>query len=150
MPVGLTFAGRGYDDTQLLSFAWAFDHARNHRIVPPRTPELAPIQWHTTGLGTANTLTLSVEALATKPQDGQVRIQVTVTTDAEEISVSINGVQHAGRVTDRGYLVEASVPEEEHTRIHSEWRGGYGSVIVVVARNGNQVVGDFSVVGGVA
>jgi amidase len=59
-------------------------------------------------------------------------------------------VQHSGRVTDRGYLVEASVPEEEHTRIHSEWRGGYGSVIVVVARNGNQVVGDFSVVGGVA
>jgi amidase len=150
MPVGLTFAGRGYDDTQLLSYAWAFDHARNHRIVPPRTPELAPIQWNTTGLGTATTPILFVSALAAKPHDGHVLIQVTVTTDAEEISVSINGVQHAGRVTDRGYLVEASVPEEEHTRIHSEWRGGYGSVIVVVARNGNRVVGDFSVVGGVA
>lgn len=150
MPVGLTFAGRGYDDTQLLSYAWAFDHARNHRIVPPRTPELAPIQWNKTGLGTATTPILFVSALAAQPHDGHVLIQVTVTTDAEEIAVSINGVQHTGRVTERGYLVEASVPEEEHTRIHSEWRGGYGSVIVVVARNGDQVVGDYKVVGGVA
>jgi amidase len=150
MPVGLTFAGRGYDDTKLLSYAWAFDHARNHRIIPPRTPELAPIKWHKTGLGTATTPILFVAALAAKPHDGHVLIQVTVTTDAEEIAVSINGVQHTGRVTEQGYLVEASVPEEEHTRLHSEWRGGYGSVIVVVARNGDQVVGDFSVVGGVA
>jgi amidase len=150
MPVGLTFAGRGYDDTKLLSYAWAFDHARNHRIIPPRTPELAPIKWHKTGLGTATTPILFVAALAAKPHDGHVLIQVTVTTDAEEIAVSINGVQHTGRVTEQGYLVEASVPEEEHTRLHSEWRGGYGSVIVVVARNGDQVVGDFSVIGGVA
>ena len=29
MPVGLTFAGRAYDDSRLLSLAWAFEHAAN-------------------------------------------------------------------------------------------------------------------------
>ena len=42
MPVGLTFAGRAYDDTNLLSFAAAFEATGNKRLVPPRTPPLAP------------------------------------------------------------------------------------------------------------
>jgi len=29
MPVGLTFAGRAYDDSRLLGLAWAFEHAAN-------------------------------------------------------------------------------------------------------------------------
>ena len=150
MPVGLTFAGRGYDDVSLLAYAWAFDHAKNHRIIPPRTPELEATQWHKTGLGTATPPMLFVAALASQPQDGNILIHVVVTTDAQELSVSINGVQYLGHMTEQGYIVDASVPEEEHNRLHSEWRGGYGSVIVVMARNGDQVVGDFSVVGGVA
>lgn len=38
MPVGLTFAGRAYDDNQLLSLAAAFESTGNRRVVPPRTP----------------------------------------------------------------------------------------------------------------
>lgn len=41
MPVGLTFAGRGYDDTTLLTLAAAFEATGTRRTEPPRTPRLA-------------------------------------------------------------------------------------------------------------
>ncbi|MCI8212362.1 amidase [Pseudomonas sp. S25] len=40
MPVGLTFAGRAYDDSNLLRFASAFESTGSKRLIPPRTPEL--------------------------------------------------------------------------------------------------------------
>ncbi|MDT5065848.1 MAG: amidase [Mycobacterium sp.] len=40
MPVGLTFAGRAYDDTALLVLAAAFEATGNRRTAPPRTPAL--------------------------------------------------------------------------------------------------------------
>lgn len=40
MPVGLTFAGGAYSDTELLRLATAFERIRPRRTVPPRTPEL--------------------------------------------------------------------------------------------------------------
>jgi amidase len=40
MPVGLTFAGRAYDDTALLSLAAAFEATGARRAAPPRTPPL--------------------------------------------------------------------------------------------------------------
>jgi amidase len=150
MPVGLTFAGRGYDDIQLLSFAWAYDHARNHRIVPPRTPELSATVWTSRPGSGEKVPALQVAAHVSEAVDGFVPIQVTLTTDAREVSATVNGQACQLSVTETGCKTVVLVPEEEHTRLHSEWRGGYGSVIVVMARNGDQVVGDFSVVGGVA
>ena len=38
MPVGLTFAGRAYDDSALLTLASAFEATGSKRKVPPRTP----------------------------------------------------------------------------------------------------------------
>jgi amidase len=40
MPVGLTLAGRAYDDTALLRLAAAFEATGARRTVPPRTPPL--------------------------------------------------------------------------------------------------------------
>ena len=40
MPVGLTFAGRAYDDTALLALAAAFEATGVRRTGPPRTPPL--------------------------------------------------------------------------------------------------------------
>lgn len=40
MPVGLTFAGRAYDDTALLALAAAFEATGERRTAPPRTPPL--------------------------------------------------------------------------------------------------------------
>ncbi|MFV6030586.1 amidase [Streptomyces sp. NPDC056264] len=41
MPVGLTFAGRAYDDNALLSLAAAFEKTGSRRTLPPRTPRLS-------------------------------------------------------------------------------------------------------------
>ncbi|MFE7525469.1 amidase [Kitasatospora sp. NPDC057542] len=41
MPVGLTFAGRAYDDNALLTLATAFEATGSRRTVPPRTPRLS-------------------------------------------------------------------------------------------------------------
>ncbi|WP_087945035.1 amidase [Pseudomonas lactis] len=43
MPVGLTFAGRAYDDSALLRFASAFEATGSKRMIPSRTPPLAAI-----------------------------------------------------------------------------------------------------------
>ncbi|WP_295488094.1 amidase [uncultured Pseudomonas sp.] len=40
MPVGLTFAGRAYDDNALLRFAAGFEATGSRRMIPPRTPAL--------------------------------------------------------------------------------------------------------------
>ena len=40
MPVGLTFAGRAYDDNALLALAAAFEATGDRRTTPPRTPPL--------------------------------------------------------------------------------------------------------------
>ncbi len=42
MPVGLTFAGRAYDDNALLGLAAAFEATGHRRVAPPRTPRLTP------------------------------------------------------------------------------------------------------------
>jgi amidase len=41
MPVGLTFAGRAYDDSALLRYAAAFEATGSRRVPPPRTPPLS-------------------------------------------------------------------------------------------------------------
>ncbi|WP_195840613.1 amidase [Arthrobacter sp. BL-252-APC-1A] len=40
MPVGVTFAGRGWDDNALLRFGAAFEASGSRRTEPPRTPRL--------------------------------------------------------------------------------------------------------------
>ncbi|BDV31851.1 amidase [Microbacterium terricola] len=42
MPVGLTFAGRAYDDSALLQLAAAFEATGVRRTAPPRTPRMNP------------------------------------------------------------------------------------------------------------
>ncbi|MFJ6015773.1 amidase [Streptomyces sp. NPDC092952] len=48
MPVGLTFAGRAYDDNALLRLAAAFEATGRRRAEPPRTPRL-PVGGRTDG-----------------------------------------------------------------------------------------------------
>jgi len=150
MPVGLTFAGRGYDDTNLLAFASAFDRAHIGRIKPPRTPELPAKVWESRGGDASPQPALIVEATAGLAANGIIPIHIEIRTDATEVSVTVNGISVTGTATESGYTVDTAVPEEEHARLHSEWRGGYGSVVIALARTGDVVSGGFTVVGGVA
>jgi amidase len=150
MPVGLTFAGRGYDDTNLLSFASAFDRSHVGRIEPPRTPELPANTWVSRGGDRSPQPALTIDATAGLATNRVVPIHIEIHTDATEVSVAVNGIPVTGIVTESGFVVDTTVPEEEHVRLHSEWRGGYGSVVVALARTGDVVTGGFTVVGGVA
>ena len=150
MPVGLTFAGRGYDDTNLLAFASAFDRAHIGRVPPPRTPEVPASGWVTRGDAGSDQPSLTVISTTGPVVDGMVAIHIEIRTDAADVSVTVNGAQVSGVATPSGFAVDTVVPESEHTRRHSEWRGGYGSVVVAMARTGDVVVGTFTVVGGVA
>jgi amidase len=150
MPVGLTFAGRGYDDTNLLSFAAAFERAHSGRIEPPRTPELPAYAWVSRGGDASPQPSLTIDGTSGLPTNGVIPIHIEIHTDAAEVSVSVNGIAVPGTVTESGYTVDTAVPEEEHSRLHSEWRGGYGSVVVALARTGDVVTGAFTIVGGVA
>jgi amidase len=159
MPVGLTFAGRGYGDSNLLAYAWAFDHQRNRRITPPRTPEIAGMAWNERAGApapqTPRALELTLNATLGEASNGMVPIHVEIMTDAAAVAVTVNGVAVAGEPTPTGFVADALVAEVEHTRLHSEWRGGYGSVVVALARSAQvqvqgQVTGTYTVVGGVA
>lgn len=160
MPVGLTFAGRGYDDTNLLGLAWAFDHQRNRRIAPPRTPELEEPQWVSLPNGEIHdSMTqakhdapeLSMNVVLGEALNGMIPVQVELITNAAEVAVTVNGVPVAGEATSVGFVAQTLVTEAEHNRIHSEWRGGYGSIVVALARLARaRVVGQYAVVGGVA
>lgn len=150
MPVGLTFAGRGYDDTNLLAMASAFDRRLIGRVPPPRTPELEGLVWVDRGATSEVTPTLSLAVSVGEATNGQVSIHIDVNTNASQVAVSVNGVPCVGEVTPTGFSVEATVPESEHSRLHSEWRGGYGSVVIAMARSKGGVVGDYAIVGGVA
>lgn len=152
MPVGLTFAGRAYDDTNLLAFAAAFDAQRNRRVAAPRTPELAQPTWfgREKGAGVAEGYPLKMVASASAAVDGLVTIHVELETSAAEVSIAVNGVSISCTPTPNGVTATTQVPEFEHTRVHSEWRGGYGSLVVALTRTGSDVAGEFAVVGGVA
>ena len=52
MPVGLTIAGKPYDDELLLRIGLAIEAQRQRRTTPPRTPALPPTEW--TRLATAD------------------------------------------------------------------------------------------------
>ena len=150
MPVGLTFAGRGYDDTNLLAYASAFDRAHIGRVPPPRTPEIPTSGWVTRADAGSAQPSLTVISTTGPVVDGMVAIHIEIRTDAADVSVTVNGARVSGVATPSGFAVDTVVPESEHTRRHSEWRGGYGSVVVAMARTGDVVIGTFTVVGGVA
>ena len=149
MPVGLTFAGRAYDDTSLLALATAFDAASNRRVAPPRTPELEPTRWSTKA-SAAEGHPLELLASASAAVDGYVTLSGEIFTDATQVAITVNGVSIVCQETSNGFSFSSRVPEAEHTRVHSEWRGGYGSLVVALARTSSGVVGGYCVVCGVA
>jgi amidase len=142
MPIGITFAGRAYDDTQLLRVAYAFEQTGKRRCAAPRTPPLAddgdlsaPRALPTTPLPT---LKLAAD-LSAMDNDGMVKITVSGSVDSDpplaHLEVWVNG--KALHVTRDGASFYATVrlPFETHYALHSRWRGPYGSLVTALARD---------------
>lgn len=150
MPVGLTFAGRGYDDNALLAYAWAFDDYRSRREAAPLTPELNAPLWCGTPGSSNTTPSLTVKAHTGKALHDLIPINIVIHTNASEVAVSVNGHYLTAEKTSDGFVASTEVPAAEHERIHSTWRKPYGSIVTVLAREGQNVVGTFVVVGGIS
>lgn len=151
MPVGLTFAGPAYGDSELLCLAWAFEHVRVRRFAPSFTPELPRCVPTPTENRTEPQLTLNVHSELGSEVDDTVEIVVRVATNAAEIAVFVNGESLVVHPAAAGFTAHCLVATLEHERIHSEWRAGYGSVVVVTAASSDgQTLGAYAVVGGVA
>ena len=131
MPVGLTIAGRAYDDSALLAFAWAFAAAGDRRATPPRTPELptAAPMGPSTGEGTC---TLEVDS-SVEGDLVRLRIRVSAPDDVAEVRLRVDGNE-----VEPG--TDVTVPAAEHAVRHSEWQAPYGSLVVATVRTASGAV----------
>ncbi|WP_419693892.1 amidase [Mesorhizobium muleiense] len=157
MPVGLTFAGKAYDDTRLLRLAGDFERFGQRRSRPPRTPELpddvffARHNASMPGETPPPTVALAAETRHAGDQD-----EITVTLDVAgtgietSVKVHVNGEPIRMQRTGARFTGRAVVPAKEHERIHSVWRGVYGSIVTAVVRpEDGRATGAYVVTGGI-
>ncbi|KRC59438.1 amidase [Agromyces sp. Root81] len=159
MPVGLTFAGRAYEDSKLLGYASAFEASGRRRMAPPRTPVLPTDALDRPNRGAAGSATaIEVELHATKGPVGadgltEIAVEGLVSgyADGFTVDLSVDGVAVAAEPTDSGFRAVVVIAADRHYRLHSHWRGPYGSLVVVTVRDrSGSVAGRWTVVGGVA
>ncbi|RWB13746.1 MAG: amidase [Mesorhizobium sp.] len=158
MPVGLTFAGKAYDDTALVRFAGDYERATQRRTVPPRTPALADDVF-AEGRGSAGgagdaplALSLGAETIDAGDTD---EIAITLQIDAGEIGpvvvkVHVNGEPVIMQVDGNRYTGRLVVPAAMHQGFHSVWRGSYGSIATAIVRlPDGRAAGAYTVTGGI-
>lgn len=161
MPVGLTIAGRAYDDTRLLRFAADFDRTARLRVAPPRTPELPDDvfqEQRPAGPSSAGALSVTIAA-ETKMLDGgfdevlaRVELISNAPVDATGVTVKIHINGMPAEITTNGlaWTARQKVPAAEHKAIHSVWREPYGSIVTAVIRLADgRGAGAFAVTGGI-
>jgi amidase len=161
MPVGMTIAGRAYDDEELLRFAGEFDRAARLRTRPRRTPELAGDIFaarsfkQRTGAGIR--IAIDAETHSVDQVFDEVMVQVELHSEdpidmaGATVQIDVNG--EPAEIMGDGPLYKArrAVPCEEHRKIHSVWRKPYGSIVTAVIRLADgRSAGAFAVTGGIA
>ncbi|MBZ9918271.1 hypothetical protein LB517_14495 [Mesorhizobium sp. BR1-1-12] len=160
MPVGLTFAGKAYDDERLLRIAGDYERSTRRRTRPPRTPELADdvFSRRPTQAGNGEAPALAIKLAAETRDSGdqdEIVITLDLPVDATEtehacIKVHVNGEAVAMRRAGARLTGRAFVPAAEHQRIHSVWRGPYGSIVTAVMRlRDGRSAGAYVVTGGI-
>ncbi|TJW58142.1 MAG: amidase [Mesorhizobium sp.] len=155
MPVGLTFAGKAYDDTALLMIAGDYERATKRRTAPPRTPALADDVF-AAGSGVRRgasdapfALKLTAETVPAGDTD-----EITIALEIERaepetvVKVYVNGEPVIMRAGGNRYTGRIVVPAATHQGFHSVWRGSYGSIVTAIAKSPDGIVGGAYVVTG--
>ncbi|MBZ9763183.1 amidase [Mesorhizobium sp. CA8] len=153
MPVGLTFAGKAYDDVVLLRIAGDYERATKRRTIPPRTPPLADDVFD--GRGAASrvgdaplTLALTAETARSGATD-EIAIALEV-GDAAVVKVHVNGEPVSMQGNGNRFTGRVIVPATTHQGFHSVWRGSYGSIVTAIVRSPDgRVGGAYTVTGGI-
>ncbi|GLS39245.1 hypothetical protein GCM10010869_48420 [Mesorhizobium tianshanense] len=157
MPVGLTFAGKAYDDAKLLRLAGNFERFGQRRTRPPRTPELPDdvfaVRPAARRPGEAPPLTVMLAA-ETRHVGGKDEITITLDlSDGAEsagVKVHANGEPVDMQRTGAHFTGRVLVPAATHKAVHSVWRGSYGSIVTAVVRlEDGRVAGAYAVTGGI-
>lgn len=146
MPVNITFAGRAYEDPELLGYAYAFEQATKRRISPP----LGALETDDAGRGARHEqgtakLDLSVSLQTTNLGGGKIKIDISGTiaggTD-REIQIFVDGKQAwRDKVATESWRVTL-----EHTPVRQE-RLGWDlkplppkkAMVIVVARSQGEI-----------
>ncbi|MDY0872794.1 amidase [Dongia rigui] len=146
MPVGLTFAGKAYDDSNLLRYAYAFEQSGQRRKAPPRTPALP-----TDSLaGTPRTRPQNVPALSLKADLTDGTIVIEGKTDAADLRLFVDGLAVTATRTGTAFACRLPVSPEKYRITHSEWRAPYGSIIIAIAGGADQLpTARYCVAGGI-
>ena len=162
MPVGLTFAGKAYDDVALLRLAGDYERATRRRTVPSRTPALADDVF-TGGTGRAALdaaggapLALALTAATTHAGDTD-EIAIALEFDAGAalgeaavVNVHVNGEPVLMQAGGNRYTGRVVVPASTHQGFHSACRGAYGSIVTAVVRlPDGRGAGAYAVTGGI-
>ncbi|RWE72117.1 amidase [Mesorhizobium sp.] len=157
MPVGLTFAGKAYDDTALLTMAGDYERATKRRTAPPRTPALADDVFAAgsgvrRGAGDAPfALKLTAEtvhagdtdeiAIALEIEPAEPEVEVKADVNGEPVIMQAGGNRYTGRIV---------LPAATHQGFHSVWRGAYGSIVTAVVKSPDgRAAGAYVVTGGI-
>ncbi|TPJ31909.1 amidase [Mesorhizobium sp. B2-8-3] len=153
MPVGLTFAGKAYDDVALLTIAGDYERATRRRTVPPRTPALAGDVFEGRGAAAGDApLTLALTAETTRSGDTD-EIAIVLDVGADEpaaVKVHVNGEPVVMRAEGNRQTGRVVVPVSTHQGFHSVWRGAYGSIVTAIARlPDGHCKGTFTITGGI-
>ncbi|WP_287355428.1 amidase family protein [Mesorhizobium sp.] len=158
MPVGLTFAGKAYDDTRLLRLAGDFERFGQRRSRPPRTPELPDDVFfarHKASMPGEPPPPIVALAAETRHAGDQDEITIMLDIDGKagtdtRVKVHVNGEPATMQQTGARFTGRAVVPANEHERIRSVWRGSYGSIVTAVVRlEDGRAAGAYMVTGGI-
>ena len=161
MPVGMTIAGKAYDDTRLLRFAAEFDRVAKRRAAPGRTPELPDDVFFARRItdhpaGAVLKMAIRAETRAIDDAVDEVMAQVELSSDGPIdiagaiVRIHVNGEKAEVLADGPVYKVCKAVVSAEHRAIHSVWRPPYGSIVTAVIRLADgRSAGAFAVTGGI-
>ncbi len=140
MPAGLTFAGRGWDDSALLQLACAFEGTGRYRHPPPRTPDLPPLP---VAKGDTVTPTPRLTATLHPLAGGMDRLTLHWQAAAALIHLSVDG---SALPLPEGDSVTLDLPRNTH--VHSEWQPPYPPLAIALFADGTAAFAEARVTDG--